>query len=143
MKLAQAIVRYTPLISCALLVIAWILSAYVTFGATLKPGSNLGLGISCHFGNVACWGTSGNASHVFATYHGEEEIASISWRTWLGGFQFSRTFWNEGFVHVPFPLVLSVLLPPAVGIAFHYRFPLWSWFAWTALLAGELAYYLR
>src|SRR5215216_638265 len=101
MKLALAILRVAPLLQGALLLIAWILSAYVTFGATLKLGSSLGVGLSCHFGNVACWGTPGKESRFFATYHGEQEIADITWRTWLGDFQFSRTFWNEGFVHIP------------------------------------------
>jgi hypothetical protein len=45
--------------------------------------------------------------------------------------------------NLPFLLLLTLLLPPAVGPFTHFRFPLWSYFAYTALLAAELAYYLR
>jgi hypothetical protein len=31
----------------------------------------------------------------------------------------------------------------AIGPFTRFRFPLWSYFVWTALVAAELAYYLR
>jgi hypothetical protein len=38
-------------------------------------------------------------------------------------------------------LLITAIFPVALG--FRFRFPLWSYFAWTALIAAELAYYLR
>jgi hypothetical protein len=40
-------------------------------------------------------------------------------------------------------MILTVLLPLAIGCRNRFRFPLWSYFAWTALAAAEFAYYLR
>jgi hypothetical protein len=38
--------------------------------------------------------------------------------------------------------LLTVLATLAIGPFVRFRFPLWSYFAWTALIAIELAYYL-
>jgi hypothetical protein len=43
----------------------------------------------------------------------------------------------------PIPLVLTALLPLGIGLLTRFRFPLWSYFVWTALVAAELGYYLR
>lgn len=43
----------------------------------------------------------------------------------------------------PIPVLLTLVSPIAVGCLTRFRFPLWSYFAWTALVAAELAYYLR
>lgn len=44
---------------------------------------------------------------------------------------------------LPIPMLLTVLLPIAVGALIRFRFPLWSYFAWTTLVAAEVAFYLR
>jgi hypothetical protein len=44
---------------------------------------------------------------------------------------------------LPIPMLLSLLLPVACGAFTRFRFPLWSYFAWTALVAAEVAFYLR
>jgi hypothetical protein len=44
---------------------------------------------------------------------------------------------------LPIPMLISLFLPAGAGPLVNFRFPLWSYFAWTALLAAELAYYLR
>jgi hypothetical protein len=38
---------------------------------------------------------------------------------------------------------MTFAFPLAIGPFTRFRFPLWSYFAWTALLTAELAYYLR
>jgi hypothetical protein len=38
---------------------------------------------------------------------------------------------------------MTLLTPFAIGSLTRFRFPLWSYFAWTALVAAELTYYLR
>jgi hypothetical protein len=54
---------------------------------------------------------------------------------WLNEYEFE--------IYIPIPMVLAVLTPLAVGPFTQFRFPLCSYFAWTALVAVELAYYLR
>jgi hypothetical protein len=44
---------------------------------------------------------------------------------------------------IPLLAIMTILLPPAIGPFLKYRFPLWSWFAYLAVLAGEMAIYLR
>jgi hypothetical protein len=41
------------------------------------------------------------------------------------------------------PFLVTLTGPLAIGPFNRFRFPLWSWFAFTALVAVELAYYLR
>ena len=43
----------------------------------------------------------------------------------------------------PEPFCNQTAEPLAIGPFNRFRFPLWSWFAFTALVAVELAYYLR
>lgn len=45
-------------------------------------------------------------------------------------------------IHLPIPLVLTALLPLAIGPFIRYRFPLWSWLAFLTLICCELAFYL-
>jgi hypothetical protein len=45
-------------------------------------------------------------------------------------------------VACPIAVVLTLLAPLAVGTFNRFRFPLWMWFAWTALIASECAFYL-
>lgn len=45
-------------------------------------------------------------------------------------------------INLPILLLLTCLLPFAVGPMIRYRFPLWSWCAFLTLLSAEFAYYL-
>jgi hypothetical protein len=55
----------------------------------------------------------------------------------LGGF-------NRGwYLHVPLVVLLTLVATTAAAQHWRFRFPLWSCFAYTALIAAELAYYLR
>jgi hypothetical protein len=47
------------------------------------------------------------------------------------------------YVLFPSPLAVTLLGFAAIVAFLRFRFPLWSYFAWTALVAAELAYYLR
>lgn len=50
--------------------------------------------------------------------------------------------WTIWKLWVPIPAILTLLVPLAIGPFVGFRFPLWSGFAWTALIAAELVYYL-
>ena len=43
----------------------------------------------------------------------------------------------------PIPLLCTLILPLAAGPFLSFRFRLWQYLAYTALVAVELAYYLR
>jgi hypothetical protein len=45
-------------------------------------------------------------------------------------------------IQIPIPMVLTALLPLAIGPFIRYRFPLWSWLAFITLICCELAFYL-
>jgi hypothetical protein len=49
----------------------------------------------------------------------------------------------QASLRLPIPMLLTVLLPIAAGALIRFRFPLWSYFAWTTLVAAEVAFYLR
>jgi hypothetical protein len=51
--------------------------------------------------------------------------------------------WGDIFLRCPIPFIFTLIAPLSVSTFTHFRFPLWSYFAWTALVAAELAYYLR
>ena len=44
---------------------------------------------------------------------------------------------------MPFLLLMSLVLPLAIGPFIAFRFRLWHYLAYTATVAVELAYYLR
>jgi hypothetical protein len=71
----------------------------------------------------------------------------LSLRNVLGFVQFRYHMGLHGRpvleTEMPLPLMAALMLPLAVGPFLRFRFPLWSYFAWTALLAAEMAYYLR
>ena len=46
-------------------------------------------------------------------------------------------------IYIPIAWLITFMLPFALGCLTRFRFPLWSYFVWTALIAAELAYYLR
>jgi hypothetical protein len=50
------------------------------------------------------------------------------------------TYWQG---QVPLPCLVTVLIPISVGFQTACRFRLWHYLAYTALVAVELAYYLR
>jgi hypothetical protein len=46
-------------------------------------------------------------------------------------------------IRLPFACVGTALLPLAIGPFLSFRFRIWHYLAYTALVAVELAYYLR
>lgn len=50
---------------------------------------------------------------------------------------------SPGWLVIPITCLLTVLYPFAIGPFLSFRFRLWHYLAFTALVAIELAYYLR
>lgn len=63
----------------------------------------------------------------------------------LGRYQLYRLYKNEfgsnWHFEIPFSIPLTALLPFTVGAFTSFRFRLWHYLAYTALIAAELAYY--
>jgi hypothetical protein len=137
MRRALAILKYLPAVLCGLLVVAWGLSI-------LRMIMVVGLGDDGQSELVWTAGTFGlvwepNNSKTFGVeVHRNPGIGSP-----LGFFALGQD--GHYFVIVfasPICFLVTVILPLAVAPFTRFRFPLWSYFAWTALLAAELAYYL-
>jgi hypothetical protein len=142
---AVPIIRYVPAVLFALLVVAWVFSVYGKYGVLMRGGSGHAdrsrLLIGSNFGSIIVsyhpsWPEKPHAA-IFP--HAMSEMLS---RQWCGEFKSQRKQLRSDW-YVPIPLMLSVLLPFTIGPLTRFRFPLWSYFAWTALVAAELTYYLR
>jgi hypothetical protein len=151
MRRAFAILKYVRAVLCGLLVVAWVGSCWCRFGieVTLPLGNRRANAfLICHCGavfhsfNAACQGDCGNKFFVNAS---PPEFAPY----YLGEFSYDLLWEDDEYLrdlallYIPIAWYLSALMPIAVGCLTHFRFPLWSYFVWTALVAAELAYYLR
>jgi hypothetical protein len=140
MRRALAILKYLPAVLCGLLVVAWVVSLSESFGITLpasEPGGSWIVGFSC--GSIKHCLVFGERAFQFERYRNDVVIPSASG---LGTFGQSIP-WVAHETSCPISFVLTLLLPFSLAPFIHFRFPLWSYFAWTALVAAELAYYLR
>ena len=71
---------------------------------------------------------------AFAYHFQRYEFTSDSWLGQVAG---------TTYCSFPIAAVLAALAPFSIASFTGYRFPIWTLFAWTALIAVELAYYLR
>jgi hypothetical protein len=158
MRRALAVLKCLPAALCGLLVVAWVVSLFVEVAVEYQFGSgrwsvypvdgdlNLHVvqSVGDHanlYGNTIGWSvrTLGRVDRFHFVGH------------FIGGYD--KLYFQEPdsyeddvshlYCSLPIPLLLTVLLPLASGCLSRFRFPLWSYFAWTALVAAELAYYLR
>jgi hypothetical protein len=114
--------------------VAWV----VTVDWWIGSPKNAPHGLACYSGSVVAW---------FSADIGGPSIAGHSFprQKWLGDFLLARgvLFPPINEAALPIPVMLTLVIPLSVAPFTRFRFPLWSYFAWTALLAAELAYYLR
>jgi hypothetical protein len=138
MRRAFAILKYLPAALCGLLVVAWVVSLNITCG--FEPTHNGGFGALIANANLVLLRANQDGDPVWI--RNEEQYFQSSW---LGSYMLGRSVWFPpvDIVELPIPALLTVLFPLAIGPFTRFRFPLWSYFAWTALVAAELAYYLR
>ena len=131
----------------ALLVGAWILNFFGTFGVGTRSGK-----FDYHFAFLS--GT------FLISKNGNNMAQGVFWRTYRpltpdempinGGLSsmyarlsfrsISPGLWR---LQVPIILLITALIPLLVGSLSRFRFRLWQFFAFTALVAMELAYFLR
>jgi hypothetical protein len=143
--------KYIPAVLWIVLLIAFIFGQF----ASLEVSSSIGSG---NHGLVI---DTGLVQYFYSRPQAQLEPFAINWLIYeendprppyFGRF----AYWPAGLPHhwwhgpywrvliqVPIPLLLTALLPFAVGPFIRFQFPLWQWFAFIATVAAELAFYLK
>jgi len=142
--LLRRILKYTPVAVLGLLVVAWVVSWFCAFivggvfgqryvGVLFGDGV---LAVSTFVDVNSLMGFSCSASPRLPV------LRSLTGNLMI---HFDGPAIAHQFVHVEVPIVLLISLgmPLAIGPLVAFRFRLWHFLAYTALLAVELAYYLR
>jgi hypothetical protein len=147
MRRAVAILKYVPAVLCGLLFVAWVVSCFSLVIAQFNLPQWRGYQRKAMVFLVA--GTVG----VHLEPDGVDSVGifslrndnSITIKDALGhlGYTRVRGTYEHSEIASPILFLLTLLLPVAGGSFTRFRFPLWSYFAWTALIAAELVYYLR
>jgi hypothetical protein len=165
-----AIVKYVPAVMCALLVVAWSVSAFAPFCLMVDTPDFMGDGVSIALvsqGNMFLFHEHTSQfrpcfpddTFVLYDYHTEfgvgiaqANVTDVRSRfAFVGPASEVRatnlypifSYSDDTYIACPIPMVATLLLPLAVGCLTRFRFPLWSYFVWTSLVAAELAYYLQ
>jgi hypothetical protein len=131
MPRALAILKYLPAVLCGLLVMVWVVSwlwtpSHLWSQPTVSdPGRRLGVQLRNGALWLEYWGKHSEWNGLFppGKYYIDDEIFA--------------------YCEIPIASFAVILAPIAIGCLTRFRFPLWSYFTWTALVAAELAYYLR
>jgi hypothetical protein len=138
----RRILKYTPAVVMGLLVVAWAFTSmrYFSFVFPLpSPRGSIELGFTegtiwaCHYRGVSI-------TPDLSVEPYPRPLSSNPWKTMLGDFYLHP---NNRRLYLPIAFVITAILPLAVGPFIAFRFRLWHYLAYTALVALELAYYLR
>jgi len=138
MPTLRRILKYTPAVVLGLLVIVWMASCFGAVMFIFKWQSQR-LHLTCGAGNVT-FGT------VLGPYATPKLIAGLYWEFhWqdMTGNLVVQTSPKSLHIQVPQLFLITAVLPLAAGPFLSFRFRLWHYLAYTALVAVELAYYLR
>jgi hypothetical protein len=145
MPILRRILKFTPAVVLGLLVMAWVASVFTNFGMS----SNLP-----RSGTLSA-GAAHSTFHLILTssrirmslFFGGESWWNMELSSLLGSLAVT---WPRGTIkgaffelQFPAPLLLSLILPIAIAPFISFRFRLRHYLAYTALIAVELAYYLR
>jgi hypothetical protein len=151
MPRALAMLKYVPAVLCGLLAVAWVvtLNCQVHIRSTAPRWqsrlNSVGFcsGSIC-FESLYGFGNTGWIDSVLILGIPDDFPRTASPFGNLGYLRGTEVgCQDDHYVDCPILLVITCLLPLTCGCLTRFRFPLWSYFAWTALLAAELAYYLR
>ena len=139
MATLRRILKYTPAVVLGLLVVAWPLSWFAEFGVGIPNGNSYETAMQFRGGDLyGAWAagpwTSLPRPVVVPRYDPTHEP--------LGSFYFRREGLDAWF-YLPLPILMVAALPLALGPFLSFRFRLWHYLAYTALVALELTYYLR
>jgi hypothetical protein len=146
MPTLRRILKYMPAVVLGLLVVAWVVSWFAYTGRwTRFENRHLEVEVSISDGSFvflylpnishtdpSCWFLIRNEVRSHETVVG----------TLSGRLYYAQTT-EHAFGEVPIPLAITPCFPLAIGPFLSFRFRLWHYLAYTALIALEIAYYLR
>ena len=139
MPTLRRMLKYTPAVVMVLLVVVWVGSVSRSFGISVNtPAARILLG--CERGTLEVSWVPELVPDPWYIWAEEPIPESALVGSMLYGITGNGTLSSVG---LPVPLLLSALLPLAIGPFLSFRFRLWHYLAYTALVAIELAYYLR
>jgi hypothetical protein len=120
-----------------LLVVAWVISLFWVMTIPLDAHGRLSAGVLQ--GSAAALYDSGGLG--WFQFEAPEGIEGAKLGR-LGQFIFAK---SDGFFFavVPIPMLITALLPLAIGPFTRFRFRLWHYLTFTALVSVQLVYYLR
>jgi hypothetical protein len=134
----RRILKFTPAVVMGLLVVVWVVSLFRQIFLAVNFGQ-FNLNTAIDSGSLNVYSDHVGGGHYFSI---EDEAGKHIWGWPLGALHF-RPDGLIGDVVVPISLISTALLPLAIGTFNAFRFRLWHYLAYTALVAAELAYYLR
>jgi hypothetical protein len=130
MRRALPILKYIPAALCGVLVVAWVVTLRNSWEAHSGP-YHVAIGV----GALEFTYADNSAAKFDWIIRHDPLIGSPS--------ADKRAMREYHYLALPIPLALTAMLPTVVAPFTRFRFPLWFYFAWTTLVAAELAYYLR
>ncbi len=146
MSTLRRILKYAPAAFIGLLIAGWLASLVgmcsVSFGL---PFSQLRYTLTVSDGSLG--GSYCDLRWQENEFRWYRDYRPLRWSTVAGGFKsyplYKRTFGSNWHAEVPFSILLTALTPVALVPWNSFRFRLRHYLAYTALVALELAYYLR
>lgn len=141
-----ASLKYVPAVLCGVLVVAWLVNFIGWFGIFMDLHDRE-LHATANAGSLVLVNIKFKPQPPSLRFVFRWREQKLSYEP-LGKLQVvigDESNLGVGSMYLLFPIPLAVTLLSFVAIApfIHYRFPLWSYFVWTALVAAELAFYLR
>ena len=143
----RRVLKYTPAAVMGVLVVAWVVSPFLQYAmltidpVLAKPGDSQNFAVLVD-SSLGVTHYPPGATYEVNRLSVMQRVSPLAHWHFMGSFDFG---FREGYrwVRVPIPCLLAALLPIAVGSFTRFRFRLWHYLAYTALVAVELAYYLR
>jgi len=149
----QRILKYSPTVLLTLLALAWAAELFGRLGVTYSLRQGPSLSFESTLGTLGLWHHSAAATGGQPFLGPQDGVEWLTFKKRPPGFRYAgivktthHAVCTGGFVtgvQVPVPVVATVCLPVALGALLSFRFRLWHYLAYTALVAAELAFYLR
>jgi len=139
MKKVRRYAKQVPLVMLGLLALGWIVSLYASFGWVLPTGGGKQIAVRCENGSLQL---SKSVRYELRTgpywrAASRQPILASS----FGRLDFGRKV-AAGWLALPIPMLLLLLLPLWVGPRMKFRFQRSHLLAYSGSLVGLLAFYL-
>jgi hypothetical protein len=139
MKKVRYYAKQLPLFLLALVALGWAASLFASFGWVFSAGTGKQLAIRCESGSLR---VSKSVRYERSTGpYWQAASTEPSLASSFGKLDYGRIV-TAGWLVVPFPILLMVLLPLWIGPRLKFRFQPSHLLAYSGSLAGLLAFYL-